>query len=198
MDRLAELVALGRSKDGGRLVQDQQLAVAVESLEDLDPLLLTNGQSPDHLIGINIQLILLAELQQPLLSGLKVQSLFIIFNTENYILDNRKRIHQFKVLVHHANTVFNGFQRGSDMYFLAIQKDFACGRLIQTVKDVHQRRLACAVLSEKAQDFAFFAIDAHVIVGKNTGKFHGYILHLQGVIGIVQRNTSLSDIKECP
>ena len=46
-ERAEELVDLVRGEDGRRLVHDQDAGAAMEELQQLDPLLLTDGELPD-------------------------------------------------------------------------------------------------------------------------------------------------------
>jgi len=53
---------------------------------------------------------------------------------------------------------------------IAVEDDLSLIRLIQTVQDAHQRRLAGAVLSEEAVDFALADAQINAITRHNAGK----------------------------
>ena len=55
-----ELVDLLGRQHRGRLVEDQQLGVAVQRLDDLDPLPLTDGQLPDQRIRVDVEAVAVA------------------------------------------------------------------------------------------------------------------------------------------
>ena len=57
---LHELVDLLRGQDGRRLVEDQDLVVAVEHLEDLGALLHADGDVLDERVGVDVQAVFLA------------------------------------------------------------------------------------------------------------------------------------------
>ena len=59
--RLEEGLRLLRRQHRGRLVHDQDAGVAVESLQDLDPLLLADRQLPDARAGVDVQAVALGE-----------------------------------------------------------------------------------------------------------------------------------------
>ena len=50
-----DLLGLLGSEDGGRLVEDEDARIAVERLEDLDPLLLADGQGVDPGVGVDLE-----------------------------------------------------------------------------------------------------------------------------------------------
>ena len=61
-----ELVLFMRGEDGGRFVEDQQPGVAIEQLENLHSLLHADGQVLHLRIGIDGQMVLVAQAAQPL------------------------------------------------------------------------------------------------------------------------------------
>ena len=56
-----QVVGLGRGQHAGRLVEDQDVALAVERLQDLDPLLEPDRELADHRVGVDLELVLLLE-----------------------------------------------------------------------------------------------------------------------------------------
>jgi hypothetical protein len=60
-----ELVLLVRGEDGGGFVEDQQPGVAIEQLENLNPLLHSDGQVLHLSVRINRQMMLVAQAAQP-------------------------------------------------------------------------------------------------------------------------------------
>ena len=69
---------------------------------------------------------------------------------ENDVLGDRERRHQHEMLVHHSDAVGDGIVRTVDANRLAVDPNLALVRLVQAVDDVHQRRLARAVLAQQA------------------------------------------------
>ena len=60
-------------EDGGRLVEDEDVALAVERLEDLDPLAHADGEVLDLRVGVDVEAVLLGQLDDPLAGGLAVE-----------------------------------------------------------------------------------------------------------------------------
>jgi hypothetical protein len=68
-----ELAGLLRRQDGGRLVEDQDVGVPVERLEDLDALLLPDGDRLDAGIGVDREVERARQLGDPLSRGAVVE-----------------------------------------------------------------------------------------------------------------------------
>ena len=63
---LEQLERLLRREHGGRLVEDQDVGLAVERLQDLDPLLLADRDVGDQRVGVDLELELRGELADAL------------------------------------------------------------------------------------------------------------------------------------
>ena len=77
------------------------------------------------------------------------------------------------MLVHHANPGLNGFRRVPEDALLPVNNDGAAIWLIDAREDVHEGRLSCAVLTEKAKDFPAFNLDGYVVVREHTRELLG-------------------------
>jgi len=73
---------------------------------------------------------------------------------------------------------------------IAVEDDLSLIRLIQTVQDAHQRRLAGAVLSEEAVDFALADAQINAVTRHNPGKTLDDSSKLD--------NTANSSAQDCP
>ena len=144
-DGAAELVALRRGQHCGGLVQHQHLAVPVQGFQDFHPLLLAHGKLPDDLVGIHKQLILLAQLQKLFPGGFQVQNLLFGGDAENDIFDHGEGVHQFEMLVYHADAVGDGLGGRADLHLLAVQQDLSAAGRVEAVQNVHQRGFSRAV-----------------------------------------------------
>ena len=80
-----QLVFFMRGKHGGRFVEDEQPGVAVEQLEDLNPLLHANGQVLHQCSGIDGQVVLLAQGTQPAGSLTQIE---LTLQAEHGVLDD--------------------------------------------------------------------------------------------------------------
>ena len=106
-------------------------------------------------IGIYQKIVLLTQfhyffpgirhLDDPTLCGL---------HAKNDILQYRKIMHQFKMLVNHTDPKRVGIQRPPDLHFFSLYLDYALFRLIQAKKHTHQSGFSCTVLSQQCMDLA--------------------------------------------
>ena len=69
-----QLIGLRRGQHAGGLIKDQDLRLAVERLEDLDPLLHANADLVDAFVGIDIKLVFFLQLLQ-FLSGAREEGI---------------------------------------------------------------------------------------------------------------------------
>ena len=72
-DDAEELLGLGRRQDRRRLVEDQDVALAIERLEDLDALADADGEVLDGGVGVDVEAVLLGELDDPLARAASVE-----------------------------------------------------------------------------------------------------------------------------
>ena len=75
-------------------------------------------------------------------------------DAEHDVLGDREHRHQHEVLVHHADAGPDRVARALEPHRLAVDEDLALVGPVEPAEDVHQRRLAGAVLAEQAEDFA--------------------------------------------
>ena len=99
-----EVVGLLGREDGGRLVEDQEVGAAVERLQDLDALALAHAEIGDARVGVDLEVVLAPEprelgagARQP---GPEPEA---ALDAEHDVLQDRERLHQHEVLVHHAD-----------------------------------------------------------------------------------------------
>ena len=166
-DDLEELARLLRRQHRGRLVEDQDVGAAVERLQDLDALLLADGDVADERGRVDGEPELLGELAHaPLGRALVEQAIRRVGSTPSTMF---------------SATVITGIsmkcwctipipapiasraERERDG--LAVQQDLARVRPVEAVEDVHQRRLAGAVLAEQRVHLAAADVEVDVVVG---------------------------------
>ena len=105
--RHEEDIGLLRGEHGGGLVEDQDPRVAIQCLEDLDALLLADGELADSCAGIDGEAIALREQVDALLDLGAAQPKPALV-AEHHVLGDGKRLDEPEMLVHHANA---GLQR---------------------------------------------------------------------------------------
>ncbi len=144
-----ELVLLVRGEDGGGFVEDQQPGVAIEQLENLDPLLHADGQVLHLRIRINGQMMLVAQAAQPPRSLTQVEHRTGVFvQAEHGVLNHGKAPHQHEFLVHHTDAKRDGIFRAGDCDRLAVDQDRSGIHGMESVENLHQGAFAGAVFSQ--------------------------------------------------
>ena len=99
-----QVIRLGRGEHAGRLVEDQDVAFAVERLQDLDPLLQADRQLADDRVGIDLELVFLLEPLQlrPRLGQRRAEQRPVL-GAEDDVLEHGEGLDQHEMLVDHAD-----------------------------------------------------------------------------------------------
>ena len=180
---LHQLVDLLRRQNGRRLVEDQDLIVAVEHLEDLRSLLHTDGNILDQRVGIDVQTVLLAQRNDLFPRLLLLEEAHLVrLNAENDIVQNSEALDQLEVLVHHTDVQVVGIVGVVDLYDLPIFLDYARLRLIQTEQNAHQRRFARTVLAQQRMNLAAPELQSNIVIGPDAWEFLGNVQHLNDIL----------------
>jgi len=167
-----QLLDLLGDQDRGRLVEDEDPGAAEEHLDDLDALLLADLQRLDQVVGVDGQSIRIADLAQVPLGGVEVEDPAALggLGPEDHVLEHRHLVGQHEVLVHHADARGDRIGRRGELDLLAVDlHDALVGRL-HAVEDLHERRLAGAVLAADRVDLARFDGEVDVVVGDHAGE----------------------------
>ena len=185
-----ELVRLLRGEHGGRLVEDEDLIVAVEHLEDLGALLHTDGDVLDARIRIDLQTVFFRQ-RKHLFARLALlqEAMLRRLDAHDDIVQHREALDQLEVLVHHADAEAVGVVRVFDGDDLAVLADLALLGLIQAEQDGHERGLAGTVFAEQRMDLPLAQLERDVVIGHDAREALRDVQHFNG-IGCVQR--------ECP
>ena len=99
-----EVVGLLGREDGGRLVEDQEVGAPVERLQDLHALALAHAEVGDARVGVDLEVVLAAQALE-LGAGARQPrpEPEAALDAEHDVLQDRERLHQHEVLVHHAD-----------------------------------------------------------------------------------------------
>ena len=192
---LHQLVGLLRGEHRGRLVEDEHLRVAGERLDDLDPLLHADRQVLDDGVGVDVEAEPLGDLLDPLAGRVEVEGAGEAGGlvAEHDVLGDGEDRHQHEVLVDHADAGRDRVAGSGEVLDLAVEHDLALVGLVEAVEDVHQRRLAGAVLAEQAVDLAGLDRQGDVVVGDDVAEALGDVaqseLHGRDPRGRVTRVT---------
>ena len=105
-----------------------------------------------------------------------------VLNTQDDVIQDREALHQFKVLVHHADAQGIGVVGVVDLHFLAVLMDLAFLRLVQTEQHAHQGGLTGTVFTQQGMDLTLAKLQGDIVVGDDTGKPLGDVQHFHCVI----------------
>ena len=161
-----QVVRLLRGQHAGRLVEDQDAGAAEQRFEDLDALLDAHGQIGDA--GIQIDLEAVFPLQRCDLLARAADALGqgqAALGAEQQVLQDRERLDQHEVLVDHADARPDRILGAVDLALLPVDPDGPAIGPVVAVEDVHQRRLAGAVLADDAVDRAGGDLQIDGLVG---------------------------------
>ena len=179
---LHQLFDLLRREHGRRLVEDEDLVVAVEHFQNLGALLHTDGDILDLRVGIDVQAVFLAQSENLFARFLLLKETELVrLNAHNDVIQNGEALHQLEVLMHHADAERIGVVGVVDLDFFAVLFDDALLRLIEAEQNAHQRGLARAVLPQQRMDLALFQLQGDIVVGDDPGESLGDVQHLDCV-----------------
>ena len=199
-DDREQLAGLLWGEDGGRLVEHEDVGVAVEGLEDLDPLLLTDrdvldpglriDREPEPLGDLANAVVGLAEIEQCLGVGR--------LGREDDVLRHRHHRDQHEVLMHHPHAGLDRGARRAELHRLAGDHDLALVGVVQPVEDVHQRRLAGTVLAEQRVDLALPQVEVDVVVRDDARKALRDVAHLEHGAGRSSHRGGILRLRSAP
>ena len=151
-DDLEQLLRLLRRQHGGRLVEDEDVRLAVERLEDLDALLLADGDVLDPRAAGRRRARSARRSRgraaPPRSMSSRTPDARRLLGEHDVLGDGHHR-DEHEVLVHHPDARLDRVVRRAEPHRLALDRDLALVRVVEPVEDVHQRRLAGAVLAEE-------------------------------------------------
>ena len=152
---LEQRVGFLRGQHGRGLVEDEDFGAAVEGLEDFHALLEADGQLGDNRVERDVERVVAGELFEfgpgaGETAGEEASAL----DTEDDVFEHREIFHEHEMLVHHADAGGDGGLRRTEVDAAAVHPNLAGVGAVKAVDDVHQRRLAGAVLTDEAVDAA--------------------------------------------
>ena len=168
-----ELVDLLVRQRGGRLVHDQDRGVERESLGDLHHLLLRDTERRNPLAGIEVETKLLEE------GGRAVVERAIVederqapprLSADEDVLGDRQVGHQVQLLVDHADAEVLRSRGVRNLDLRTLEPYDAGVALVDAVEDLHERRLAGAVLADQGVDLARVEVEVAIRERMNARK----------------------------
>ena len=183
---LHKLLDLLRRQHRSRLVENEDLVVAVQHLQDLHALLHTHGDVLHQRVHVHLQSVPLRQLlhlfagflflHEAQLGGLRPQ---------NDIIQYREYLHQLEMLVYHSDTQGGRHIRVGDIDLFAVFANFARLGLIQTEQHAHQRGFAGAVFAQQSVDLALAELQRDVVVGLDAWELLGDVKHFDHILGSI-------------
>ena len=168
VQRAQDLEQLGGLLGGqhrGRLVEDQHLGAAVERAQDLDALLLADGDVADARVGVHAEPEAVRQLAHAPGRRLGVeQHALARLGGEDDVLGHRHHRHEHEVLVDHPDPEVDRLPRRLDRHRLAVEQELALVGPVEPVEDAHQRRLAGPVLAQQRVDLALAQVEVDAVV----------------------------------
>jgi hypothetical protein len=186
-DDLEELGGFLRRQHRGRLVQDEDVRVPVEGLQDLDPLLLADGQILDARTRVELEAERPRQLPDPVRCRAVVEEDAAVgrLDSEHDVLGDRHHRDEHEVLVHHSDPRRDRLVRRPESHPLGLHEDLAAVGLVEPVEDVHQRRLAGTVLAEERVHLPAAEVEVDVVVREHTRKLLGDPAELEDQLRLV-------------
>ena len=133
-----QFLDLLRSQNCGRLIEDEDLVVAVEHLQNLNALLHADGDILDLRVKVDIQTVAFGDLLDLFARLLLLQKAALRrLRAEDDVVEHRENVHQLEMLVHHADAERGGVVRVLDGHDLAVLFDDALLRLIKAEENRH-------------------------------------------------------------
>ena len=142
------------------------LAPPIEHLEDLDPLPVTHAEVLDQRVRVDVEAVGVGDLLDARPGCAEVEEAALgRLAAEDDVLEHREVVGEHEVLVDHADAGGDGVARRVEAHLLAVDGDRALVGSLHAVEDVHQRRLAGAVLAHDGVHLAAPYGDVDVAVG---------------------------------
>ena len=172
LDDSEQLARLLRRQHGGRLVEDQDVGAAVERLQDLDALLPADADALDLRGRVDREAVLRRDLAHALdrLAVVEQHARLGRLDLEHDVLGDRHHRDQHEVLVHHPDPAVDRVLGRAEHDLLAVEQDLALVGPVEAVEDVHQRRLARAVLAEEREHLALAQVEIDLVVRDDPGE----------------------------
>ncbi len=152
-DLLEQRLRLAHRQHGGRLVHDQHPGVAADRLGDLDHLLVGHRQGIDARIGVDVDMQRFEQGARLVVhfAGAEEAATVDLAAQEDRI-HHPQMLGEVELLVDEDDAHALGLPVGRQRHGLAVINDGARGRLLEARQDLHQRRLAGAVLADDGVD----------------------------------------------
>ncbi|MND74977.1 hypothetical protein D3C80_665850 [compost metagenome] len=167
-DDIQECVGLDGRQARGRLVENHHTMWHQQNAGNLHQLPLRNRQAADDGVGIDRAAEIANGLAGAVAHGAVVHNrTFTQFSTEIDVLRHRQIRRQQYFLMHENDAAMFGIHRPAERNGCAIDEDFTARRLFIARQQLHQRRLAGAVLADDGVHLAGAHRDLYILQNLN-------------------------------
>src|SRR5882762_937034 len=166
----------------GRLVHHQQPDVGEQRLGDLDHLLYRGGEQPDFYVEVDAHVQVVEELERlPPHRGAVEERRAAPEDlaAEEEVLDRFQIGIIVELLEDERDTSFLPLADRTERGPFPVPDDFAGIGAVDAGENLHQGRLACAVLAQEADDLAGPDREAHVVEGAHAREGPRHVPHLE-------------------
>ena len=168
IENAEQVIRLGGRQHAGGFIQDQNVGLAVQRLQDLDPLLVADRKLLDRLVGIDLQFVFRGQLAQ---AGPRARQGWAqqraVLGPEDDIFQHGEVPYQLEMLEYHADARADRGHGIGDLDRLAVDQNLAAIGFVEAVQDRHQRRFPGPVFADNAVDRALLNRQVDVLVGLN-------------------------------
>ena len=180
-DELEEHVDLGVVERGGRLVHDEHLRVERQRLGDLDHLLAGDREPLDGLRRVEreaepVEQLLRAPVQRAVVEE---DARAALLAADEDVLRDREVGHQVELLVDDADALLLGVPRPVEHELVPVHAEHAGVGRVDAGEQLHERRLAGAVLADEREHLAEAQLEVHVVERLHAGESLAHALQFE-------------------
>ena len=161
-----------RDEHGRGFVEDENLGAAIQHLQDLDALSLSDTEAGNGCVEVELHPESRHELADSRMGAGEIDSPARChrFVAENDVLGDGEVVGQHEVLVNHSDAGRDGVGGGAKRASGSVDGDGSLVGLVHAVQRLHQRGLAGTVLADDRVNGARTNREVHIMVGDDAGE----------------------------
>ena len=159
-----------RSKNGGRLVQNENVGAPIEHLYDFHRLFFRNRHFIDLFVWIDLKAVFLAYFGN-LFGG--VFNVVFLVESQNYVFGRRENVHQLKMLMNHSYLIVERVFWGTNNDLFTVDEDVAFIGEVYSRNHIHKCSFSAAVFAEQRKNFAVFNRKVNIMISNHTAEPFG-------------------------
>ncbi len=146
-ERFDQFIGFLGGQDGGWLIHNENICAPIKNFQDLDTLLLANGELPNFGSRINVDAELFCQITDLLVILFEIKSKAGCIKTDDDIFGHGLIFDQHKVLMDHANPIGNRIPWRIETNFFSIDANFTRLRFIEPGEHIHEGALARSIFA---------------------------------------------------